>query len=177
MNAEPFSHLLLARDIPAAGKRVRIAADESELKPLAEALGIPAVAALSADLDIQPLASRGYRVRGRLEASVVQTDVVSLDPVAQVVVETIDVTLLPEEGSRSRAPRDEILVDVGEEDGPDLFRNGRIDLGVIVREHLALGLDPYPRAPGTDFVGYVESDPAADPSPFAALAAIRKTGE
>ena len=56
---------------------------------------------------------------------------------------------------------------------PDVYRDGRIDLGAIVAEHLALGLDPYPRSPGVAFDGHIEDDPAADPSPFAALAALK----
>ena len=43
----------------------------------------------------------------------------------------------------------------------------KIDLGAVVAEFLALGLDPYPRKPGVDFDF---KDPAdAEMSPFAAL--------
>jgi uncharacterized metal-binding protein YceD (DUF177 family) len=116
---------------------------------------------------------RSFSVRGTLAASVVQTDVVTLEPIAQDVAEEIDVTLMRAEGPAPRPRRPEILVDAVEADGPDLYRNGRIDLGAIVGEHLALGLDPYPRAPGVDFPGHVEDDPEADPSPFAALANLK----
>ena len=44
-----------------------------------------------------------------------------------------------------------------ETDEPDFYRNSRIDLGGIVAEHVALGLDPYPRAPGVEFAGHVET--------------------
>jgi uncharacterized metal-binding protein YceD (DUF177 family) len=172
-----FVHPVPARDIPPGGRRFTIEAGETERLRLAEALDIQAVASLAAELDVHPVASRGFTVRGRLNASVVQTDVVTLEPVTLDVVEDVDVTLMPAEAAGAKSRRTEVLVDVAEEDGPDLFHNGRIDLGVIVTEHLALGLDPYPRAPGTDFPGHVESDEAEDPSPFAALAALRKSEE
>jgi hypothetical protein len=83
---------------------------------------------------------------------------------------------MPEESIVPKARKD-VLVDVGEENGPDLYRNGRIDLGVIVSEHLALGLDPYPRAAETEFAGHVEDGSTSDPSPFAALARLKGGGE
>ena len=46
--------------------------------------------------------------------------------------------------------------------------DGRIDLGVLAAEFLALGLDPYPRKPGADFAAPAEADISTD-SPFAAL--------
>jgi hypothetical protein len=173
VTSDPFSYAVLARDIPPGGKRFRVEADAAERESLALALDIPAVAALSGELEIHPVASRGFRVRGRLEAQVVQNDVVTLDPVTQAVAEEVDVTLMPAEAVGARPSRGEVFVDAAEEDGPDVFHNGRIDLGVILSEHLALGVDPYPRAADTRFAGHVESDPATDPSPFAALKALR----
>jgi uncharacterized protein len=151
VSSEPFSHLVPVRDIPPGGRHYTLEAGEAERQRLAESLDIPAVAALAAELDVHPVTSRGFTVRGRLQASVVQTDVVTLEPVTLDVSEDVDVTLMPAEAAGPKSKRAEILVDLAEEDGPDLFHNGRIDLGVIVAEHLALGLDPYPRAPGTDF--------------------------
>jgi uncharacterized metal-binding protein YceD (DUF177 family) len=177
VSSEPFSHLVPVRDIPPGGRHYTLEAGEAERQRLAESLDIPAVAALAAELDVHPVTSRGFTVRGRLQASVVQTDVVTLEPVTLDVSEDVDVTLMPAEAAGPKSKRAEILVDLAEEDGPDLFHNGRIDLGVIVAEHLALGLDPYPRAPGKSVPGHVESEAGEDPSPFAALAGLRKPEE
>lgn len=174
MNPEPFSFAVVAADIPAAGRRFEIEADAEQRIGLAELLAIPAVERLVAEIEVRPVLGGAYSVRGTLSARVVQTDVVSLDPVPQDVEEEIDVTLMrAEDLAPGRRAKDE-LVDAAEVDGPDLFRHGRIDLGVIVGEHLALGLDPYPRAPGSAFEGHVEDDAAEDPSPFAALAALKR---
>lgn len=48
--------------------------------------------------------------------------------------------------------------------------NGRIDLGALTAEFLALGLDPYPRKPGVDFEP-VASGPES--GPFDALRRLR----
>jgi hypothetical protein len=54
---------------------------------------------------------------------------------------------------------------------PDEIVNGKIDLGAVVAEFLALGLDPYPRKPGVDF-DY--KDPAdAEHNTFAALGKLK----
>jgi hypothetical protein len=177
MTSEPFSFAVLVRDIPAGGRRFSLRADDAQRRDLAIALDIPAVNALHADLEVRPAMGGAFRVRGTLTASVVQTDVVTLDPIDQEVNEDIDVTLMRAEDVGPSRNAGKELVDTVEVDGPDLFRNGRIDLGIIVREHLALGLDPYPRAPGVDFPGHVEDDASADPSPFAVLGSLKTRGE
>jgi uncharacterized metal-binding protein YceD (DUF177 family) len=169
MSAEPFSYKIAVSEVPQAGRRYNVEADEQARQRLAGALGIPEISAMSAELEVTPVRSGAFAVRGSLSASVVQTDVVTLDPVAQDVTEAIDVTLVAAE-----RPRDAGAAGGGEES--DTFFNGRIDLGAIVKEHLALGLDPYPRAPDTNFASYVEDDPADDASPFAVLAGLKKPG-
>ena len=47
--------------------------------------------------------------------------------------------------------------------------NGKIDLGALTAEFFALGLDPYPRKPGVEFVAPPGED--ASDSPFAASGA------
>jgi len=173
MKAEPFSHKVPTRQIPQAGRHVRLEADIGERKAMAEALGIVEVAALSAELDVRPLGSDAFAVKGTLSAAVVQTDVVTLEPVPQQIAEGIDLTLVPAEpDSRSRRRTDDSESQDGSEDR-DVYRGGQIDLGSIMFEHLALGLDPYPRSPGVEFPGHVEDQQDRPDSPFAALAALK----
>ena len=37
-------------------------------------------------------------------------------------------------------------------DAPDPIVDGKIDLGALAAEFMVLGLDPYPRKPGAEFV-------------------------
>jgi hypothetical protein len=159
-------------EIPAGGRRFRVEASAAERVALAQELGIPEVRGLTADLEIRPLGGGAYSVRGALSADVVQTDVVTLESVPQTVSEGIDLTLVAAEGA---AGAGSFKPEEGE--GPDVYQGGRIALGALVQEHLALGLDPYPRAPGVEFPDHIEDDSTADASPLAALAKLKKAEE
>jgi hypothetical protein len=172
MTSGSLSLSVRADEIPAGGRHFRVEANAAERVALAQDLGIPEVAALTAQLEVRPLGAGAYSVRGTLAAAVVQTDVVTLEPVPQTVSEAIDLTLVAAEGVAGVAPSGP-----AESDVPDVFHGGRIALGALAREHLALGLDPYPRAPGVEFPGHIEDDSAADASPLAALAKLKKAEE
>lgn len=166
MNKIPFSYTVHVRDIPAGGKTFRLKADEKELAELAASLNIPAVERLEAELEVRPVSGNGLRVRGTVEGDVVQTCIVTLDPVGQTVRETVDVTFLPE---TEKGEGKTILLDPMDEEERDYYADGKLDLGPIVREHLALGLDPYPRKPDTDFEPHIEDDTSDRVSPFESL--------
>lgn len=173
MTPKPLSFSVRVDEIPAAGRHFRIEAGETERRALAEALGIPEVKALAADVDVRLLPGGAVAVKGGLTASVVQTDVVTLEPVNQAVEEEIDLMLAQAEDIAETTPK-QPSAGPEEEEGPEVFHNGRIELGAMVGEHLALGLDLYPRASGVEFPGHVEDDASAEASPFAALAKLRK---
>jgi uncharacterized metal-binding protein YceD (DUF177 family) len=60
------------------------------------------------------------------------------------------------------------------DDPPDPIIAGRIDLGALVTEFLALSLDPYPRKPGVEFEDAPTApDDRLEESPFAKLAALK----
>lgn len=175
MTSKPFTHTVPVTDIAREPRHYHVAADAEERAALAAALGIPEIQTLEADIEIRPLPGHSYGVRGRLRAEVVQTCVVSLEPVPESVAEDIDVTLVP----ATRSARADVpdLVDTEAEDDQGFYENGRIDIGVIVAEHLALGLDPYPRKPGVEFPGHIEDLPTPEESPFARLAALKSRGD
>ncbi len=172
MARQPLSHVVRARDLPPDGKQIHLEADGDERAALAEALGIPAVERLEADLTVTPAGEDGLRVRGHVEGDVVQTCIVTLDPVRQSVRETVDVTFLPEEAKTGETGRT-ILLDAMDEEELDYYAGGRLDLGPLVREHLALGLDPYPRKPDSDFQPHIEDDTSDRVSPFEGLRKLK----
>ena len=136
---------------------ITVEATPSELHALATRLMIPAVTALWCRFTLR---RRGNQVQaeGVLEADVVQSCVVSLDPVEQHVAERFTVRFVPaghETDDDDPAAPDEIPYD-----------GAGIDLGEATVEQLALALDPYPRAPGAEFGG---EEPEGAASPFLAL--------
>jgi uncharacterized metal-binding protein YceD (DUF177 family) len=168
-----FAHQLRLDQIR-DGERVDLAADEAERAAIARRLGLQELDRLEAHVT---LAKTGeiVRVRGRLNASLTQSCVVTGDPVAAHVDEPFDIIFMPEPASAD--PDEEI--ELGEEDCDVVFTDGAvIDLGVAIADTLGLSLDPYPRSAGADAAlkeAGVMSE--AEASPFAVLAQLKKGGD
>ncbi|AXS40271.1 DUF177 domain-containing protein [Breoghania sp. L-A4] len=177
--------------IPPGGTRFERAASEEERAALRDAYGLVDVLSFKVAYEIRPWRKNGYRVLGPIDAEVVQTCVVTLEPVVQAIHETVDMTFLPQAEAERLAARQEeegeIIVDMESRDPPEGFTGTSLDIGGLSAEQLALAIDDYPRKPGVDFetavaareggaaVGDAAEDasdaPPAKRSPFAALAA------
>lgn len=139
-----FRRFVAVEEIEAAGTVERaIDAREDERRALAGRFGLLALKSLSASLTLRRLPGGPLvRVDGRVVADVEQRCVISLEPVAEHIDETFSETFAPE----GYEPPDELE----EEDLPETFESGGIDIGELAAQHLALSLDPYPRAPGVE---------------------------
>jgi len=178
-----FSYCIDVQEIPEGGLDVRIAADAATLQALAAADDLPGIGRLEADFHVAPRSLQRFNVTGEMRARVTQVCVVSLEPFDSDIVEPIDVDFaMPEDGRDAKAahaagfrgnPKSDGVV-VGEEpDPPDVIVDGRIDLGALASEFLALGLDPYPRKPGIVFEPPGNSDLEESDSPFRALRKLK----
>ena len=61
-----------------------------------------------------------------------------------------------------------------EVDLPEPLPEGALDLGETVAQQLSLGLDPYPRAPGSELDSRWRGETGPPQGPFAGLAALKK---
>jgi uncharacterized metal-binding protein YceD (DUF177 family) len=150
-----------------------------ERQALAKEFGVLGIESLSADLVVVPWQGDGFAVTGRIKAAITQSCVVSLVPVEQKIDEPFEVHFVPQ-GSRLAAPvahdRD-VVVQVSEDEPPEVFTGKSIDLGPVVTEHFALAIDPYPRAPGAELPTDLGAGQAnQSESPFAVLAKLKKQG-
>jgi uncharacterized metal-binding protein YceD (DUF177 family) len=160
--------------IPATGHAVRIEASPPERQAIAREYGLLEVRSLGADLDVGRGADRSLTVTGRIHAEIVQTCVVSLEPVTQLIDDGIDVRYVAGGGPAATAPRPgaEVQVDPKMEP-PELLSGDEVDLGALVLEHFALGIDPYPKAAGAELPGEPDdADRTPADSPFAVLARL-----
>jgi hypothetical protein len=169
----PLSRKVRVAEIAAAGTPVEVVANEAERAALAAEFGLLGIGGLEARLLFRRLADGVVEVAGRLEADVVYACVVTLEPVPGRVEEEVEARFA--EGASPRHA--EVDVDALGADPPEPVVGGAIDAGAIAAEFLALGLDPYPRAPGAT----LEAGPsdAAPDERFAALARLatpRKEG-
>lgn len=164
----PLSRPLRVDTIPGNGLETVVEATAEERAALAREFGLPGIDVLTGRFAVQRR-GRTVHVDGKVSASLMQTCVVTLEPFAAKVDE--DVSLEFTDDPLKLNPVDEAGEHEAPVDAPDPIVDGRIDLGTVTSEFLALGLDPYPRKPGADFAW---DEGAKEPSPFAALEALKK---
>lgn len=176
-----FRLFVSTSDVPPAGKDVAFEADERTLKALARRFGIPEVVSLSGVAKVRPYRKVGLTVDGSFRAEVVQSCVVTLEPVRQTVEERFTQRYLPEDMIEPEAlevgNEREIEIDLEAEDAPEPMAGNGVELGEAVAERLSLALDPYPRKSGAAFERSADEPGDAresKPNPFAALEKLRK---
>jgi uncharacterized metal-binding protein YceD (DUF177 family) len=153
------------RDLPQFD--FEISPDPAEAVALARLLGAQAVRKLRFAGRLLPLAKGGWQLEAQLGATVVQTCVVSLEPVTTRIDEPVRRAFLP--GGTTMA---EVVVSPDEDDELEPLGD-RIDLGRVATEALALALPAYPRKEGATLAPGLDTDEDDVPRPFAALAALR----
>ncbi|WP_245410980.1 YceD family protein [Microvirga flavescens] len=162
----PLTRLIDVRHLPPHGLAQRLEATPEECKALAEDFKLSAIRSLVGDYTIAKT-GKGVRVTGRITADMTQICVVSLDPFDSILEEDVEIDFADTD---TRQP--EHAVEVSEYDPPDEIVNGRIDIGALTAEFLALGLDPYPKKPGVSFDEKYAHE--GEESPFAALGKLKK---
>ncbi|NDA48385.1 MAG: DUF177 domain-containing protein [Alphaproteobacteria bacterium] len=170
-----FNILELQRDRSA---EVDIAATPEERVAIAHVLVVESVENLTAHFKVTRLARSVMHVQGEVQARLVRLCGVSLEPFEVAVTEPIDLKFAPENSAvapgKDQAAIAESLILSMDEDPPDPIIDGKIDLGAVSVEFIALGLDPYPRKPGIEFdLGSSQPEPIEPDSPFAVLAGLR----
>ena len=141
----------------------------AERAAAAEQLGLPALDALTAEVTVTPWLD-GAEVRGTWRASVVQTCGITLDPFSSDMAGEFRVTAVPPGSPNAPTQDPEVVVDMDADDPPDVLSAPEVDIAAYVVEHLALELDPFPRAPGVEFEA---PEPETPESPFAVLSRLK----
>lgn len=168
-----FSFPILIDELSQFEKKFNIKAKKEDLDYLAEVLKVPAVKSLAAEIKVK-LKHKEHRldVWGSIKAELELQSVVSLEyftkcyePEFSLVYDT----------KMTYKEQREIDTDI-EDDVPDIIIDGKIDLGQIAIEQLALVMEDYPRKDGevfsfsTDF----KEEPAEKQNPFSILAKLKK---
>ncbi|MCX8998968.1 DUF177 domain-containing protein [Rhizobiaceae bacterium BDR2-2] len=170
----PFSYPVKVGHISANPVDVHVEADAEERAGLARLWNIPEVRSLKAVMSIARWKKDGVRVKGQVTAEIVQSCIVTLEPVDALISESFEQIYVPE-GSRlarlTTGEEGEMVLDPEGPDLPEAFTGDSVDAGVTVAECVALAIDPYPRKPGAAFATHIEDDGENDrkPSPFAVL--------
>jgi hypothetical protein len=116
-----------------------IAATETERAALAKRFDLVSLEKLAARVTLRRLAGGLVRLAASLSADLVQTDVVTLDPVPARVDD--DFSLL------FGSDADDVAALDPEAELVEPLIDGQIDIGEAVAQQLSLVMDAYPRAP------------------------------
>jgi uncharacterized metal-binding protein YceD (DUF177 family) len=173
-SARPWHVPVAVENVAETGAHFNLVADAEARAGVARIAGLRDLPRLEANFDVTRQGAGGLRVAGQISATVGQTCVVTLEPIANEVDETVDLVFVPQPAAERR-PAEGAAEDEPHEakwDEPEPLIDGTVDLGALATEFLILGLDPYPRKPGAVF----QPPPDAKPQegPFAALAKLRK---
>eukprot|EP01037_Dinobryon_pediforme_P013916 gene13916-14033_t len=198
--AAPFVHIFHADSLRERATRVVLTANPVQAAALADLNGLVAVNELTATFDIARSGRNGVKLTGEIAARVTQTCSITLEPFEADVQEKFELKYVPTSSSpsearhrktdymkeaQSRKDLQERVVEhsMTEEDPPEEMIDGKIDLGALVTEFFALGIDPYPRKPGADLVAIARNIPNLEVdaptgveekiSPFSSLAKLK----
>jgi uncharacterized metal-binding protein YceD (DUF177 family) len=178
MEPSPLAHAVALEGLPRdEATPVALAAAEANLAAIARFIGVERVEALAFEGRVRGWQAHGWRVTGRVTARVVQSCVVTLEPVEAAIEAELDRTFLPV-AELPEAP-EEVELTEDSLDAPDPLGDA-IEIGALVLETLALELDPYPRAADAAFGARVYAAPGVEPltdeamRPFAGLAELKE---
>ena len=172
-----LSHLYDTIHLPTTGAEVAIEASPEQRAALASAYELVAVDGLSATATLTPAAGGLVAVEGRVTADIVQSCVVSLEPVAQHIDEEFSLRYAPPGAPEAQpAAAKEVAIDPDAPDPPEAMDGTSIDVGALAEEMFVLAIDPYPRAPGAELpADAAEAPESAEESPFAVLREVMRT--
>ena len=179
-----FSRRLVIDPWPDVGIEVDVTADAAERGALARRFDLVEVRSLRGRGRLERRGEPAELVlRGWLEADVVQSCVVSLEPVPARLRQPVERRWRPEGARTARPERYQPIGVVELEDDEaevEPLVGREIDLGEAFAEELGLALDPYPRADdaaaieATALGPHVKLGPAEPGRPFAALRQLQE---
>jgi hypothetical protein len=163
-SAPEFSRPVAIDQVGERGRTVDISANAEERAGLARRFGLVSLERLEATGRLTR-STVFYRLELDWVADVVQTCVVTLEPIAEHLSDHLDERY-------GLADQDTELDLDPEADAPEPVEEGIIDVGEAVAQALSLSLDPYPRKPGSTLE--VPGAEEGGQGPFAALAKLKR---
>lgn len=185
MSSPEFSRLIKVKPLPAAP--VVLEASESERAALAKRFGLPAIASLTAEIDLSQ-DGKTVRADGEMQAEITQTCAVSGEDFAVFIEEEVGFRFV-EESQLDREPAVEegdpgsvsgagIEIELSADELDEIGYSGdSFDLGEAVAQSLGLAIDPYAEGPNADAArkdAGISSDDGPSGPLAEALAALKK---
>jgi hypothetical protein len=169
----PLEWMHAATDVSASGRTVERTATAAECEALSKALGITSCEHLKVAYTLRPKGGGRYQGLGQCHVAVTQACVISFVPVRATLNLPIDVIFAPEGEEPPEGEEEREILSLPE---VEPIPNGQMEIGRVVFEVIAAGLDPHPRAEGAAFAWEDEKAKASTVHPFAALAKLKPPG-
>jgi hypothetical protein len=174
MTPSPLQHFYDLADLSEAGAEVVVSAKPADLPTLAKWAGVDAVERFEGRVELRKLPAHRFTYDAALTADIVQSCVVTLEPVRSHLERNVSRTLHLSHTSR-RLAEPEPVWSPADDEAPEEIQSPRYDLAAPLLEEFVLSIDPYPRAPGVAFEPPADKVEPAE-SPFAALKVLKKPG-
>ena len=160
-----FSRRYTLDSLGSVPRKVSIEATAEERAAVAARFGLVALETLTATATLVA-STRGIEANGQLKGKVVQSCVVTADPVAALIDEPFTLRFVEPDELASDAEETELS-----DDDCDLIEidGGTVDLGEAVAQTLGLALDPFPRCEAERAGEERKWVAGEDASPFAGL--------
>ena len=166
-----FSYPLNIDELGQGEQSYNLTADKEQLEWLKEILQVPAVNSFAADIKLNFQKKKGILdVQGQVRANLGLISVITLEKFNKDY--QTDFSILYDTNAKYEdiyQDDDDIEIDV-----PDIVINGKIDLGDIAIEQLALILEDHPRQVGEEFNAIIENNEPIRHNPFAVLEKLKK---
>ncbi|OSQ48667.1 YceD family protein [Thalassospira alkalitolerans] len=177
-----FSRIVKTDEQVAKKNKISIEANEKERVALAERFELVAINSLTAELTITTAGNGEVTLRGPLHADIVQRCVTTLEPVPELVDDEVEVLFSPHISEEDLPSNPDDLDDLSEEelmallDQPEPLVDGKIDVGEVVSQYLAVAMNPYPRTDGAEMPDEAGAKDEVEerPNPFAKLAGLKE---
>jgi len=168
----PFSRIFQSEDARSHSTSVHEVANAQERQQTAKLLDVLAVDLLEFSADLSPAGDGAFDVTGSVSARLVQTCVITLEPITVEIENAINARFVPDQALQH---------DDTEELNPDVrdlepLGDGSMDLGQLAYEHLVIALDPYPKRAGSAFdeSHYDGAKEQGEDHPFSALRQLKE---
>ncbi|MGJ8528811.1 YceD family protein [Maritalea sp.] len=162
-------------EISVEGRKYDFDADEEGLAWLTQNSPASQVSKFVGHVELRPIRG-GYEATGKLVASLQQPCVITLEPVDENIdIEMRRIFMRGEEPEMDVTSNGEVFIDLEASADNEWFNEDKIDLSEFVLEQFLLSINPYPKKDGAVLPELNIDDEPAEKSPFAALAALKKS--
>tara|TARA_E500000318_G_scaffold65893_1_gene60835 strand:+ start:584 stop:1162 length:579 start_codon:yes stop_codon:yes gene_type:complete len=178
-----FSRIVNTDEQVSKKEKIILEASAQERAALAKRFELVSIHSLTAELTIIAASNGEVTVRGPMHAQIVQSCVTTLEPVPEMVEDEVKVLFSPHVSEEDMPSNPDDLEDLSEDelmallDQPEPLVDGKIDVGEVVSQFLAVAMNPYPRKDGAELPEAALIEEEADeerPNPFAKLAGLKE---